>query len=511
MKRKLMAIVLLLVFTSQLGFAGSRLPVNQALGEKQAIFYQMTVDEIRAIENYDGMAYYPAEEAVYLREFEEAIPYSSNGIAVSTSGLLKDPRPVFMRNGFISDFEVEGQDGYLLHDIGGRFSIRNQYNNYLFFEYAFPNAARAASLKIQGNRMVVLEQNLDSGEISPFRVYALPEQMDFQDATLVQAFNYGTVAPYAFDLTPDAESLIVFGPVDYKGDYDISEDMETGTDLYLEGLRLPPESDQLIERAFPSGPSHDCLPIRIKGYEEDQALVVGDMYTTEDHIVVLFHEENQRRSFIQRYTYKGELVDQLETNEQTRRMTPGPDGSTLYLQVRYLEEDEWTGNLGAGDYQLEIIQMNWDQEAEVTSSSTTGRIRPTISERTFGGRTLARFADKGFGLIKQMEAETGIVDFRAPLRSWAKDLRLQIPYGDLMAKAGMGARDLVLTYQGQEIAIPFDLLLSVDLDQMPCQDDATIEIHLEADEEGNVTYTIELFVVEQVNGVTKVVHRKTIQ
>lgn len=55
------------------------------------------------------------------------------------------------------------------------------------------------------------------------------------------------------------------------------------------------------------------------------------------------------------------------------------------------------------------------------------------------------------------------------------------------------------------------MLLSADLSEMPCQDDATIEIHLSADDQGHVTYTIELFVVDQVNAMTKVVHRKTIQ
>jgi hypothetical protein len=91
------------------------------------------------------------------------------------------------------------------------------------------------------------------------------------------------------------------------------------------------------------------------------------------------------------------------------------------------------------------------------------------------------------------------------------DVRLQIPYEDALAKAGLGARNLVLTYLGQEIAIPFERLMSVDLASMPCTDEATIEIHLQADEAGQVTISIDLFVVEQVDAMTRLVHRTSIQ
>lgn len=56
--------------------------------------------------------------------------------------------------------------------------------------------------------------------------------------------------------------------------------------------------------------------------------------------------------------------------------------------------------------------MNWEKE-----TTRPGGMRPVIVERTFGGQTLARLADKGFGLLKQVEEETGIVDYRAPLKA----------------------------------------------------------------------------------------------
>jgi hypothetical protein len=250
--------------------------------------------------------------------------------------------------------------------------------------------------------------------------------------------------------------------------------------------------------------------VKVDGYgEESQNLEIRDMYTTEDHIVVLFHELNQERSFIQRYAYDGELVDQLETNYRTRKITAGPNGSTLYLQKRFIEEgDAEYGEYGLGSWQLEVIQTNWDQEE---AKASTGRMKPVISERNFGGKTIARFADDGFGLLKQVKEDTGILDYKAPLKSQAMDVRLQIPYEDALAKAGLGARNLVLTYLGQEIAIPFERLMSVDLASMPCTDEATIEIHLQADEAGQVTISIDLFVVEQVDAMTRLVHRTSIQ
>lgn len=49
------------------------------------------------------------------------------------------------------------------------------------------------------------------------------------------------------------------------------------------------------------------------------------------------------------------------------------------------------------------------------------------------------------------------------------------------------------------------------LQTMPCQDEATIEIHLNRSEDGLVQVTVELFVIEQVDEKTKRVHRMKIE
>ena len=508
MKKIIMALFLVFVCTSQLGFAASRPnPANLELGEEQVIFYRMTVAESTDIDKVDGMAYYPAEKAVYLLELGSDYTLNANTTVVSESGFLAEPDHMFART-YLYDFEVEGEEGYILYRMVGELAMWDKNNNRFRFPSEIKEPYRFANFEIRGNRMVVLEYDFETYEISPFKVYELPNPLTGYSQP-IEKLSYLNVIPYSYDLSADGQSVVVFGPSAASDQKNISEDMEIGTDVYLEILPIPTES--IASGALSSPAESDGLPVQIKNYAKDQALLVRDMYTTEDHIVVLIHDELQDRSFIQRYTYGGKVVNQLETNSQTRRMTSGPDGSTLYLQKRYLENDERKEGFESGDFQLEIIRMNWGEEQEFKKATTTGRMQAMIAERTFGGRTIARFADKGFGLIKQIEEETGIVDYRAPLRSSATDVRLQIPYADLMARAGMGARDLVLIYQGQAIAIPFDLLLSADVNEMPCQDDATIEIHLQMDEEGNVSYTIELFVVDQVNAMTRVVHRKTIQ
>lgn len=98
-------------------------------------------------------------------------------------------------------------------------------------------------------------------------------------------------------------------------------------------------------------PTWPKFEVKADGFgEETQTLVVRDMYTTDEYIVVLFHKLNGEllrnsavepgKAFIQRYTYDGALVDQIETNYRTRRNAPGPGGSTLYVQKRFIEQEE---------------------------------------------------------------------------------------------------------------------------------------------------------------------------
>jgi hypothetical protein len=216
---------------------------------------------------------------------------------------------------------------------------------------------------------------------------------------------------------------------------------------------------------------------------------------TNDYIVVLYRLSNEDCGYIQRYSYSGELLESYKTEYCVSEITEGPNDSTLYLRKSHENSN------------FDVMKVSWDIE-----EPSIGRPKSVIAERSFGGKTLAEFKDAGFGLLKVVDPETGAIDYKAPLKSDKKDVRLRIPFADMQAKLAAGANHLLINYMGQEIAIPMSAFDCTDLlAGMPCQDDATIEIHLIADEAGNVTVTVQLFVVEQVNSMTKVVHRKTIQ
>lgn len=160
---------------------------------------------------------------------------------------------------------------------------------------------------------------------------------------------------------------------------------------------------------------------------------------------------------------------------------------------------------GRGSFEINgFYKIDWEPES-------AGSPRALIHERSVRGKTLARFRDGGYGLLRNEEPETGLTDYLAPLKTEEQDVRLQIPLCDVMAKVAENARNLEILYGEERIVIPMSALAVQNLlDQMPCEADATIEIHLVRGEDGFVLVTAELFVVDQVDEMTKVVHRAPI-
>ncbi|BES66490.1 hypothetical protein SANA_29290 [Gottschalkiaceae bacterium SANA] len=180
---------------------------------------------------------------------------------------------------------------------------------------------------------------------------------------------------------------------------------------------------------------------------------------------------------------------------------------TVSMPIELLEESTIIPIVvTAEDGLAKTYTVSVNKEAKIVP----GRFHHLVAERTFGGQTLARFDDLCFGLIIQKD-ENGLIDYRVPLRSKAKDVRLQIPYADLIARMGKGARDLLLNYQGHEINIPMTSFEGDWLEGIPAGTDSTFEIHLQTDEAGQTTYTIDFFVIEQIDGITRLVHRKSVQ
>lgn len=319
----------------------------------------------------------------------------------------------------------------------------------------------------------------------------------------VPNFYLGTLEPYttssgsvqkvysetgsvrAFDLSPDGTKLI----------YGTKECEEDTVDPKFMIRIVDTEDASLIREFILENAPADPM---------ERGSKVEALYATDDYLVVLTRYKSVGRSMIQRYTYEGELIDGVEANFQVGAITEGPNRSTLYFERRRDGmEDSCEGH-------YEIVQIHWDPYG--AESESTGRPKAVIAEKTKGGKTIATFKDEGFGLLRSEDPETGIVNYRAPLKSDKDDIRLRIPFKDIQVKLAAGANDLLIDYHGQEIAIPMSAFDCADiLMGMPCQDDATIEIHIEADESGQVTVTVELYVIEQVNAMTRIVHRKSIQ
>ena len=156
----------------------------------------------------------------------------------------------------------------------------------------------------------------------------------------------------------------------------------------------------------------------------------------------------------------------------------------------------------AGDDSGCYYRVNWGP------LSTDGVPRSLIQERSMNGKTTANFRDGGYGLLRSSEDEMGVFHYLAPLRTKEKEVRLRIPLADVVAKLGGTSRNLEILYGNNRITIPMTALAVQDLlAQMPFETDATVEIHLVRGEDGSVSVTAELFVVEQVDEMTKLLHR----
>lgn len=198
-------------------------------------------------------------------------------------------------------------------------------------------------------------------------------------------------------------------------------------------------------------------------------------------------EPKSRTSKIMRFDRNGKLVDTIEVpglvnqmdvkgNQTVIAMSSMPGDGGCYLI-------EWKTKSGSGPRRL-------------------------IQERSRNGKTIAVFRDGGYGLLRREDPESGAVDYLAPLRTEEKEVRLRMPLCDVLAKAGGAAQNLEILYGDDRIQISITALAVQELlEQMPCETDATVEIHLMRGQDGNVKVTAELFVVEQVDSMTKVVHR----
>lgn len=317
------------------------------------------------------------------------------------------------------------------------------------------------------------EWNFEIGTLDPF--------ITSDGAVKVRSEDAGRVD--AFDFSPDGSEFIY-------GAFTCSDDgIGSGPRVKI----VSPDNGELIDEfllELPYGIGAD----EMSGGDGMYNAIRG-IQATDNYIVVMTKVYYEDIGFIQRYTYDGELIGGVETSYCIRHLAKGPGNSSIYLHPN--QEDS--------SY-FDVVQVMWEEE------EPTGRPKSIISERTVGGQTTAVFRDDGFGLLCVEDPVTGEMNYMAPLKSDENKVRLRIPFADLLAKVNAGAENLLITYRGNEIAIPMSRFDCAELlDGMPCQDDATIEIQLSVAEDGSTKVVIQVFVVEQVDDMTKVVHRETIQ
>ena len=481
MKKMGLYLLMICIVLGNVGFAddGGRSERGVSLADNQKVLFNLPIQDLY-VSSIEDLDYNTGEEVLYV--------ISGRTMTLDSGGYEGRQFTFDLDGHFVSDsdypemetttrgqIEFVGNKAYSMeYDDGtGASYVYNLSDDLMLGEAGY---SAWGGIDMAGN---YIAYHLDKCSGLNFHIGTL-DPYTASEGTVEIYTDIGRVAASGF--SPGASEFI------YSGYACSSSDMGDG--LWI--VRVSPETGDLIDQftlELPEGITAD-------DFEDVEwpRNAIRDLYATEDYIVVLYRIEDKDRGYIQRYTYDGELIDGVETDFCIKDMTEGPNNSTIYIQ----------DSVDSG--YVEVVQISWEDETRA------GRPKSVISERSFGGKTIAEFRDAGFGLLKVVDSETGAVDYKAPLKSDKNDVRLRIPFADMQAKLEMGAKSLLINYQGQEIAIPMSAFDCADLlGGMPCQDDATVEILLTMDEAGNVKVVVQLFVVEQVNAMTRVVHRKTIQ
>jgi len=228
--------------------------------------------------------------------------------------------------------------------------------------------------------------------------------------------------------------------------------------------------------------------ITLEGLNDDQLAVTFEFDGEYFQVPTIGFREGSVTT-VRRFNMEGQEVDSVMIPGQCAQFDTKGDYTVISSMGSYEE---------SAVYLIEWVKSN-------------GSPNKLIQERTMGGKTTATFRDGGYGLLRSEDPETGMIDYLAPLRTEEKEVRLRMPLCDVMAKVGGAAQNLEILYGEDRIQIPMTALAVQDLlAQMPCDTDATVEIQLVRGQDGIVTVTAELFVVEQVDSMTKVVHRMPI-
>ena len=402
---------------------------------------------------------------------------------------VTDPMyPLLSENFWRFAFEEEGGKGYSLEvqglaEDGKMDGDPDSYHWYIYGDDAITPIAEVPfgtkNFRLFGQEIAYrLKGDYQSrGLKTRFQLHALgaPEE----DAGAIVEQDNATVK--SFDFSPDGSMFVYVGG--------------TGSKKTV--------SDSWYRRA--SIENHDFLEFETSLFQPSEAMnseliyTPWDMVTTNRGFVVLMKADaagaKVEPSFIQYYGYDGTLLHEVRVNHCVKKIAQLSDNETLYLRM---DEDTYT---------MELMKITWEKKVV---PGKTG-FKPLIKERSFGDQTVAKYRSHTFGMIKEMNEDTETFSYRAPVHSSKGEVRLQIPYCDVQEKCVEGAESLLVLYRGLQVELPMaafacDSLLKT----MPCETEATIEIHLFGADDGHVEFHADLFVVESINSITKLVHRAEI-
>lgn len=505
--KKIVIFLILVCLSTNLGFAMTNQNQDMPLGDKQSQLFVLPVTSL------DGTAFtcYDVEDFDYNEEEDRLYflfrtetnllgEYRGHWFQAVTDleGNI-DKEPNYLENfqyrrrniEFDGDLTISFEGLYTAFEDPHIVDLDNSYDNPYDRHKDVDGAAGFNGIRTLDNHVAYY---MDSG-FPYFQIGTLnPLQTAYDDMARIYDFRfleYGS--DLAYDFRPNSDEFIygggLFARNEWKQELRIVRHAPSAAMDYIADL-----DEGVIGEFTLQLPD---LPLNFDTYY----LRLSNLYAAEDHIVVLYHVETLDRAYIQRYTYEGEFMDQVEVNYYTRHIAEGPNGSTLYLQQH-----------GIGDAtDLEVMQVNWDGQSQPSTTETSSP-RPLIQERSHMGTTIATYKSHGFGLLKKEDPETGEILYRAPLRCMSKDVRLRVPYPDIQTKLQEGANALQVEFQGQTVRIEMERLdCSEILSALPCQNEPTLEIHCTMSEDGAIQTIIQLLVYEKTTPNTTVVHRTSLQ
>ncbi|BES64661.1 hypothetical protein SANA_11000 [Gottschalkiaceae bacterium SANA] len=318
----------------------------------------------------------------------------------------------------------------------------------------------------------------------------------------------GTSHDHAYNIQLTDDGGYVFVGSTWSSDGDVSG-YRRAYDVWVVKLK---ENGDIDWQKCLGGANHDqAYTIQLTN---DGGYIVAGQTQSQDGDVSGHHGYND--IWVVKLDEKGEINWQKSLggteNDQASSIQLTDDGGYVLAGHVYSQDGDVLSNHGSWDVWIVKFEGNGDKAPASNGDASMNRPRAIICERTFTGQTLATFRDDAFGLLKVIDPETGVIDFRAPLRSEEKDVRVRISYADIQMKVDVGAKNLLIEYRGRAIQIPMITFECEELlSEMPTHEEAMIEIHLIEKEDGSLEKVIQLIVVEQVDEKTKLVHRMNVQ